>query len=155
MMSRRKISLLIGTLVILLACGYGSAAAQGTIVLQTQFPVQKEKTRILVQAQNGDPVAGARVSATYRPGSRVEEESEVGTTDAGGSVEWIPKEAGIVSISAAFSGADGNDLQLQTNVSVKFASTPMSGVLIMLLAGTLLIGGSIVRFVKYMRGQEF
>jgi hypothetical protein len=155
MIKGTRIGLLPGILLILLACGYETAASQGTIILQIQFPVQNEKTRIFVQTQAGDPIAGARVTATYRPGSRVEEDSEIGVTDPGGAVEWIPEEAGIVAISAEFTSEDSTTAQLSENVSVKFASTPLSGVLIMLLAGTLLIGGSIVRFARYIRGQGF
>ncbi len=155
MTNRSKIHILPWTLFLLLTCGIETAVSQGTIILQTQFPVQKEKTRILVQTQSGNPIAGAKVIATYRPGSRVEADSEVGITDAGGAVDWTPEEAGIVSLSAVYPAEDGTDIQLQTNISVRFASTPLSGVLIMLLAGTLLIGGSIIRFTRYIRGQGF
>jgi hypothetical protein len=155
MNSRNKSKLMLGILWILLACGYRSTAAQGTIFLQTQFPVQKENTRIIVQTEAGNPIPGAKVTATYRPGSRVQADSEVGITNSGGTVDWIPLEAGIVSISAEFPGAGGDDIQLQTNVSVRFASTPVSGIVIMLLAGILLIGGSIVRFSRYIWGEGF
>ena len=155
MISRARISLLLGTLLVLLACGYEYAASQGTIFLPIQFPVQNEKTRILVQTQAGNPLVGVKVKALYRPGSRVEADSEVGITDSGGGVNWIPQEAGIVTISAEFPGEDGNNILLETNVSVKFASTPLSGILIMLFAGILLIGGSIVRFTRYLWGQGF
>lgn len=155
MIRRARISLVSGMLLVLLACGYDLAFARGTIVLQTQFPVQNERTRVLVQTQAGSPLAGAKVRATYRPGSRVEATADVGTTDPGGGVDWVPQEAGIVSISAEFTGEDGGTIQLHTNVSVKFASTPLSGILIMLFAGILLIGGSVVRFTRYMRGQGF
>jgi hypothetical protein len=155
MIRRTRIGLLFGMLLFLLACGYETAASQGSITLQIQFPVQNEKTRIFVQTQAGNPIVGAHVMATYRPGSRVEEESEIGITDSGGAVDWIPEEAGIVAVSAEFTGEDGDAAQLSTNVSVKFASTPLSGVLKMLLAGTHIIGGSIIRFARYIRGQGF
>jgi hypothetical protein len=155
MISRTRIGLVPGILLVLLACGYEYATCQGTILLQTQFPIQNEKTRIIVQSQAGNPIAGAKVGAIYRPGSRVEANAEVGITDSGGGVDWIPQEAGIVSISAEFPGEAGDTIQVQTNVSVKFASTPLSGVLIMLFAGILLIGGSVLRFTRYLRGQGF
>ncbi|MFH1754612.1 MAG: hypothetical protein ABIA59_02815 [Candidatus Latescibacterota bacterium] len=155
MISSSRIGVVLCLVWIVAACLCETAAAQGTILLQTRFPVQHESTRILVQTQSGNPVSGAKLIATYRPGSRVQEDSEVGITDAHGAVDWIPIEAGIVSISTEFIGEDSTAVQLQTNISVKFASTPFSGVLIMLFAGILLIGGSIIRFTRYIRGAGF
>jgi len=155
MTNRNSIVLLAAICTLLFACTFENAASQGMIILPTRFPVQNEKTRIHLQTEAGNPIAGAHVTATYRPGSRVEKESEVGITDSGGGVDWTPEEAGIVAITAAFPNEEGNEVTVQTNVSVKFASTPLSGVLIMLFAGILLLGGSAVRFTRYIRGQGF
>ncbi len=140
----------------LLVCGSGHrlTAAQGTIVLQTRYPTQFKNTRILVHTPEGNPVFGALVKVTYRPGSRVEVISDIGETDEAGGVNWAPDDVGIVTISAHWLGDDGGERTAATNISVKYASTPMSGILIMLLAGILLIGGSIYRFSRYIWGKK-
>jgi hypothetical protein len=150
----RMIKYILPVVLIYTAVGFGNAAAQGSIVLRTQYPVQKQATWILVQSDDGSPVAGALVSATYRPGSNVSQLTEIGTTDRTGRVEWIPVDAGIVEITAAHPDSLIS-LQASTNTSVKFASPPISGIIIMVLAGVLLIGGSAVRFTRYIRGGGF
>ena len=134
--------------------GLGTAAAQGSIVLRTQYLVQHQATHILIQSDDGRPVAGARVSATYRPGSSVSRHSEIGTTDPTGRIEWTPIEAGIVELTAAKPDSL-RPIQASTHISIKFASPPISGIIIMLLAGILLIGGSILRFTRYLRSGGF
>jgi hypothetical protein len=139
---------------LLAAAGLGTAAAQGTIMLRTQFPTQHRPTWVQVQSNGGRPAEGVQVSATYRPGSNVSRHSEIGRTDSAGRVEWTPKEAGIVELSAQY--PDSLDpIQTSIHVSVRFASPPASGILIMLVAGILLIGGSIFRFIQYMRSGDF
>ncbi|NIM20661.1 MAG: hypothetical protein GTO51_10610 [Candidatus Latescibacteria bacterium] len=144
---------------ILIAVLYGTnihtAASQVTISLQSDYPVHQEKTRILVVSEDGTPVIGAVVRATYRPGSRVSTESEIGMTDDAGSVDWIPQSAGIVTLSATRTAGDSGEFSVTKTVSVKFASTPAGGILIMILAGILLIGGSVYRFTRYLWGGEF
>lgn len=153
-MNRRIRYLLPAVVLIWAAAGFGNVAAQGSIVLRTQYPVQNQATWILVQSDTGRPVAGAVVSATYRPGSSVSRLTEIGATDGTGRIEWIPVDAGIVSITAVHPDSL-TPIQASTNISVKFSSPPISGIIIMLVAGILLLGGSIVRFTRYLRGGGF
>lgn len=122
--------------------------AAGEITLQTSFPTQGEATSLIVQDDDGAPVSGATVTATYRPGSSVEHVSEVGTTDEGGRIDWVPEDAGIATVAAQW-GED--EKSASTNVSVRFASTPAGGLIIMIFAGLLLVGGSVVRLSRVVK----
>ena len=95
------------------------------------------------------PVSGAKVAVTYRPGSSVELTEEVGTTGPGGRLVWTPTTAGIALISATWDGGETS-----TNISVKFASVPAGGLIIMILAGLLLVGGSAVRIIRVMKSPD-
>lgn len=130
-----------------------AAAAQAEIVLDTAFPTVRKEARILV-ADDGLPVAGAELTATYRPGSAVERTTVVGKTAEDGSIDWVPAEAGIVSISAAWTGEDGSERTASINASVKFDPTPVSGIIIMIIAGVVLIGGGIERITALLRSPE-
>jgi hypothetical protein len=89
------------------------------------------------------------VSVTYRPGSSVSRTEDIGVTGEGGRVEWTPHLAGIATLNATWDGGTST-----TNVSVRFAHTPLGGVAIMLLAGLLLVGGSVVRIMRIMKAPE-
>lgn len=130
------------------------AFAENSIVLRTQFPTEGERIELFVQDETGGPVAGARVKATYRPGSSVEDTTSVGTTRSNGRIVWVPVAAGIVTLSATWEANDGETVSTTTNVSVKFRSTPIGGLAIMFLAGLLLVGGSAVRILRVLRSGE-
>jgi hypothetical protein len=123
-----------------------ASPAGAEIVLRQKYPKQGDTAELFVQDDDGAPVAGATVTVTYRPGSSVEASDTVGTTGAGGRIAWTPTTAGIASLTASWEGNSST-----TNVSVRFASVPPGGVIIMILAGLLLVGGSIVRITRVIK----
>lgn len=118
-----------------------AAATEAGISTSTDRPVQGEPTRVMVDV-DGTAVSGAVVTAVYRPGSEVSKTVDIGTTTADGSVEWIPEDAGVVTLSAA---------DQSQNVSVQFAGLPLPGLLILLLAGIVLYGG-VIRGFRMLAG---
>jgi hypothetical protein len=123
-----------------------ASTAGAEIVLRQKYPTQGASTELFVQDDDGAPVSGAAVTVTYRPGSSVEASDTIGTTGTGGRIAWTPSTAGIASLQASWEGGSST-----TNVSVRFASVPRGGVLIMILAGLLLVGGSIVRITRVIK----
>ncbi len=150
-----RIILSVTPLLVLMTSGDRAAESQPMVVLRTAFPVQKEKTEIHVLDASGNPVGGATIEATYRPGSRVSVVSPVGITDSSGGADWIPQHAGVVRIDARWRDDDGSEILATMNASVRFASTPIGGIIIMIFAGVLLIGGSIVHFARLIWGKDF
>lgn len=82
-----------------------------------------------------EPVDTLRV--TYRPGSNAArtEALPVGSP----AYAWTPNQAGVVRLEAAGTSQ---------NVSVRFRSVPPAGLLILVLAGTILFGGALFAFKK-------
>lgn len=113
------------------------AAAQPITVIPEKPIVGQEAT-----LQLGAPVD--TVFVTYRPNSAVARRD---TIRLGGfdSVKWTPAQAGVVQIRLA----DGT----AQNVSVRFAQTPLLGVLILLGAGLILFGGAIFAMRKLLSGD--
>jgi hypothetical protein len=130
----------------LLAASVFAGVASADVVLREKYPTEGESTELFIQADDGSPVSGAAVTATYRPGSSVEAVEEVGTTGPSGRLAWTPQTAGIVSVNAVW-----EDGSTSSNISVRFASAPAGGILIMIVAGLLLVGGSIVRITRVLR----
>ena len=123
-------------------------AASADVVLREKYPTEGENTELFIQADDGTPVSGAAVSVIYRPGSSVEATEAVGTTGPSGRLAWTPQTAGIVSVNATWDGGSTS-----ANVSVKFGGAPAGGLIIMVLAGLLLVGGSIVRIMRVLRTE--
>lgn len=85
------------------------------------------------------PQAVQALEVTYRPNSSIATTETL--TPAGGlTVEWTPTQAGVVRLSSAAAGGQ--------NVSVRFQETPTSGLLVLILAGTILFGGAAFASVK-------
>lgn len=126
----------------------------GTIVLAERYPSADRPTRVIVQDDSGTPVAGATIRAVYRPGSSVEYSAELGETGADGRLMWTPELAGIVSLEAVWKTDNAPEESVRINASVKFRSAPVSGVLIMIFAGLLLVGGSAVRMARVLRSTD-
>ena len=147
-----KILVLAVTLAVILTAAAPSLHAD--IVLDTAFPTVKQSARIHVTDDADASVPGAEVTVTYRPGSAVERSSVVGTTSAAGTFAWTPSEAGIVTITATWIGDDDTEHTTSVNTSVKFDPTPVSGIIIMIVAGIVLIGGGIERVISLLRKPE-
>lgn len=97
------------------------------IVLEQQYPTVGKATTIVL------PQVVDKVKITYRPDARAVETTE--EIPGGGTehVVWRPLHAGIVKIEAG---------GLTKKVSVRFDGLPMSGLLILLIAGAILFGGA-------------
>ncbi|MGI9173915.1 MAG: hypothetical protein ACR2GR_01165 [Rhodothermales bacterium] len=78
------------------------------------------------------PQGADTLVVTYRPSSAISHTVMLPTGGAR-SVSWTPEEAGVVALSAGGTSE---------NVSVRFRSVPPGGLLILLLAGTILFGGA-------------
>ncbi|MCK4545804.1 MAG: hypothetical protein KAW17_00040 [Candidatus Eisenbacteria sp.] len=128
---------ILGLGVILVACS--SSAQADEIHVTEPVPTKGRPTEVVVETAGGFPQAGAEVSVVYRPGSEVEHCGSLGITAAGGSVPWTPKEAGIARLSAAWADSAGNH-NPAVNVSIRFHSVPLSGVIVAILAGLILYG---------------
>ena len=139
-----------GFLMVAIAVGVSLLAGtvSADVVLREKYPTEGENTELFIQADDGSPVSGAAVTVTYRPGSSVEATEEVGTTGPSGRLAWTPQTAGIASVNAVWDGGDTS-----TNISVKFGGAPAGGLIIMVLAGLLLVGGSIVRITRVLRTE--
>ena len=151
---RSKTTLLCLTAVFALLPIAHNAAAAGAIILEKKFPTQKERVRIQVMDDNGSLVTGADVSVTYRPGSRVSATDSLGQTDAG-TLHWTPTDAGLATITATWQAAGQTQQSSSTTVSIRFASAPIDGLIIMIAAGLVLIVGSVIRVYKLVRAPDF
>jgi hypothetical protein len=105
-------------------------------------PTQGMATRIFLTDADGAPLGGVPVVVRYRPGSRVESADTLGTTDPAGALEWMPRDAGLVTLATA--GEDGPSIS--SNLSVRYKGVPLPGLVIMILAGLILYGGVIRGF---------
>jgi len=123
--------------------------ADATIVLREQHPVEGEAVEVFLQDTAGTGIPGADVIVTYRPGSSVEKTEPVGVTNDSGRIMWTPSTAGIVAVKANW-----EEQSASINVSVRFRSAPWLGVVIMILAGLLLVGGSAVRIGRVLRSTD-
>lgn len=133
----------------------GDAAATGEIILDRAFPTHKEQVRIRVTDDAGDPVSGAVVSVTYRPGSSVSATDEIGRSSDGGMLQWTPMDAGLATITATWARPGQDEVSSSTTVSVRFQSPPVGGILIMVAAGLVLIVGSVIRVYRLLRTPDF
>lgn len=123
-----------------------SAAAAPELVEPGAHPVEGEATTLQL-LDGGAPAAGVSLTALYRKNAHdsLQHEQAVGTTGADGTVAWTPDSAGVVVLQ----WEEG-----QSQVSVLHSGTPVGGVLIALLAGLALLGGSVLFFVQMLRQPE-
>ncbi len=100
----------------------------------------------------------------YRPNSRTEHRSEVKTFTADGYATWLLEKPGLIKVAA--SGPDEKAVaalkepptetnrpmkKVEKTIAVKFSATPVSGVVIFLLAGLILFGGAGLSLFKALR----
>jgi hypothetical protein len=148
-MVSKRIALLHIVVASLLMSAVTAAKAEAELVIENHFPVKGESVGIRVLDEAGNPVSGATVEVVYRPGSSVQKTEVVGSSTAG-SVQWTPAEAGIATITAKWA-ADQGEATTTANVSVKFSGPPLDGILIMIIAGLLLVVGSVIRVLNLLR----
>ena len=105
-----------------------SAQEAGAVTVSDKFPTTGKSTTIKTDTLE------QTVELTYSPGSKVEAKE---TVKAQGTrlVLWRPQRPGVVSIAAPNHATK--------NVSVRFDGVPLSGLVIMMLAGAVLFGGAL------------
>ncbi|MBU1701321.1 MAG: hypothetical protein KJ970_08430 [Candidatus Eisenbacteria bacterium] len=118
------------------------------LAVNPEVPAEGEPASITV-TWNEAPVAGATVKALYRPNSEVSVENELGTTDSFGRIAWQPRDAGLVSLTAAGAGET-----VHRDVSVRFSGVPWRGLMVLLLAGLILFGGNAMFIIKTLQAKE-
>ena len=135
---------------LLLACLFAAAfaapaAAQFTVepLPMTQgaeppaTPFQGRPVRITLD----QPTASVKV--VWRPNSAIPD--TVALDPTGQSFEWTPTRAGVASIVTP----EGSQ-----NVSVRYSSYPASGILILIVAGTILFGGAGFAMGQLLGGDD-
>jgi hypothetical protein len=81
---------------------------------------------------------GLTIKVTYRPASQTAKTDDVGEPDARGAVKWTPRSPGVTRIAAVVTGK--KKPVATVTVSTRFASAPITGILVMLIAGLVLFG---------------
>jgi hypothetical protein len=115
------------------------------------FMVQQTKAQYVqknVVFTVGQPITFSGVDAdtlivTYRPGSNISHAEYIPLTN--GSYTWIPESAGIISLSTP-----GGPSQ---TISVRFETLPLSGLIMLIVAGSILFGGAIAASIRLF-GKE-
>lgn len=75
---------------------------------------------------------------TYRPGSNISQVKRISLTETG--YTWTPHTAGITALSTPGGAAQ--------TVSVRFNRLPLPGLIVFIIAGTILFGGAALASVK-------
>lgn len=113
---------------LLLALLAASASAQDVASVAPAAPVRGEPVLVTFEAP------ADTVTVTYRPGA-VTARTET-FTGVGETFEFTPERAGVVAVAAA--GGSPKSL------SVRFVSSPLAGIVVMILAGLILFGGAAI-----------
>lgn len=128
------------------------AAPAVTVAADDERPRIGQTVRLTLAA-GGTPLAGARVTAVYRPNSSTTSTEELAPADDTGTVFWTPTAAGPVSLRAwPPRGGLEEAPAASLDVAVRYGGFPPSGLAIMLLAGALLVGGAAFGSIMLMRG---
>lgn len=121
-----------------------AALGAQSIELGIEYPVRGEAVALEIRGEDSAPLAGGRVEVTYRPNSQTAEVESL-VADESGRVTWIPKDAGIVRLDASTAETPGSVVATR-RVAVRFRHVPASGIVVMVVAGTLLFGGAALAF---------
>ncbi|MBT9546460.1 MAG: hypothetical protein IV090_13810 [Candidatus Sericytochromatia bacterium] len=117
------------------------------IGIKDNYPLKDQAIQIYVSHATV-PLERFQVSVTYRPNSMVSRTEELGHPDANGYLNWTPKDAGVTILKATLPGSKDKDLNFSKQVSVRYGSFPLMGLLIFLLASLTLFGGLAWTLVK-------
>jgi hypothetical protein len=113
------------------------ALAGPTLILEEEFPTKGQAVDVTLSGVD-DPTQ-ISLKVIYRPNSATERKVFVGTFSESGTLAWKPQSPGITTLEAQ---DQAGKKVASKNVASKFPSTPVSGVVVMLLAGMLLFGGA-------------
>lgn len=129
-------------LLALVAAGLISAAGPAAaveIALADPRPLLDEPVTVTV-TDGGEPLAGARLDAHYRPNSQTASREPLAPTDAAGRTEWTPRAAGIATLELL--DPDGGPPLASLNTAIRYGGFPAAGMVVMIVAGLLLFGGA-------------
>lgn len=113
--------------------------APAQISLSDKQPVQGEPVTITLAQPASELIV------TYRPNSSVARMDTLRAEQPATAFLWTPRKAGVVSLSTATDSR---------NVSVRFQGLSGSGILVMIVAGTLLFGGAAFAFRILFKDEE-
>ncbi|MCB0581293.1 MAG: hypothetical protein KDD10_18525 [Phaeodactylibacter sp.] len=113
--------------------------APAQIELSDEQPTQGEAVTINLEKPE------SMLVVTYRPNSSVARRDTLRAAQPAAAFQWTPRKAGVVSLSTA---------SASRNVSVRFQGLSASGLLVMIVAGTLLFGGAAFAFRVLFRDEE-
>lgn len=118
-----------------------------TLVIDETQHFTESHASVLRLERDGQPVSGVAVQAKYRQNAltTLQETQDIGKTDANGQVTWTPTQAGVVVLAW-----DGGS----ENVAVRYDGAPGLGIVVMILAGVLLLGGTFSFFLQMLRGTN-
>lgn len=118
------------------------------------FPMVNQAINILVSHASYPNLEKFKLTVTYRPNSSTSFIEELPAPNDMGRVEWTPKKAGIATLTAIAPGVeDQNEVKLEKNVSIRYGSFPLSGILIFLLAALTLFGGLLITLLASRHKQ--
>jgi hypothetical protein len=122
------------------------AAAAPELTPLSSPPIEGAATQLLLR-DDGAPAQRVAVTAVYRENAHasLRREQAIGLTDDGGSVTWTPDAAGVVVLQ----WEGGSE-----NVSVLHDGTPFGGLVVAILAGLALLGGSVLFFLQMLRQPD-
>lgn len=132
-----------------------AAPAHAGIKTSDKAPTQGKSTTVTITDKQNKPIPGARLVVSYYPNSKLKKEEVVqGKSDTGGILKWTPSHPGIVLLTAQV--ATGTDAKGNTkykkvasdSVGVKFPGMPPAGLLVFIIAGSLLFGGMFFGFYR-------
>jgi hypothetical protein len=129
----------LGLLVCLFACAVPVRTAQA------QYSLSQNTIRIAEPVTILLPPGVDTLWVTYRPQSQIAIMEGLPNADSTNLITWTPERAGLVLLSSPAGGAQ--------YVSVRYASLPWSGLFMLILAGTILIGGAGLSMYRLLQAE--
>lgn len=112
-------------------------AVAAELDLDGEFPVVGQSSKISLTGV--DDHEGLELRVVYSPNSETSSIEKAGAMSPDGELVWTPSRPGIATLAVV--DPDGDRVAVE-NVAILFATTPVSGLLVMLFAGLLLFGGA-------------
>ncbi len=117
-----------------------------TLFLLFLMPVSLIATKIEIEPY--PPIKGTNVyikfdtpitevDIVYRPNSRTSKNEKIQVSPPARKVSWVPKDAGLAMVKVT---TESNTIT--RNISIRFAHFPFSGIIVMVVAGIILLGGA-------------
>lgn len=131
---------------VLCACATSFPVAGAELKCGEEFPKVGEVQSVTLSGVERPELLDLWVA--YSPNSETEIVTEVGRLTSEGEVAWTPAKFGIATLSVR----DGAGVTVASaNVAIVYSKTPISGVLVMLFAGSLLFGGAVFSLSSVLR----